>query len=136
MADDDLEVLKRTFAVMDSDTYERELLPLVAEDFEMVTTSDLASEPDVYRGREGVRRWFATFLEAMDRVVVRADRFHDVSENLVIVEFRLIARGKASGIEAEQEAVSLATVRDGMVRRLEFFTEMAAARAAAGLPPS
>lgn len=130
MPRDDLELLKRTFALLDSESYER-ALPLIADDFEMVTTSAIASEPDVYRGPEGIRRWFDSFLQAMDHVRVEAHRFEELGDDRLLVEFRLTARGRSSGIEAGQDAVALATVSGGKLWRLEFFLRVEDARAAA-----
>jgi hypothetical protein len=58
---DDVEAIVATFRLLDSDTYEQ-AIEFVDDEFEMVTTPDLASEPDVYRGPEGVRRWWESFL--------------------------------------------------------------------------
>ncbi|MGH2925134.1 MAG: nuclear transport factor 2 family protein [Solirubrobacterales bacterium] len=135
MPSDELELVERAFTLLDSDTYER-ALELVDDRFEMVTTADVASEPDVYRGPDGVRRWWESFLEAMDHVGLDAGRFHEVGDGRVIVEFKIRARGSRSGIETEQPAVGLATVGGGKLRRLEFFTSLERAREAAGLPPS
>ncbi|HEX5954759.1 MAG TPA: hypothetical protein VFY37_02390 [Solirubrobacterales bacterium] len=66
MAHDDVELVERAFALLDSDRYE-EVLPLIDERFEMVTTSEVASEPDTYRGPDGVRRWFESFLRRWTR---------------------------------------------------------------------
>ncbi len=134
MARQDIEVLKRAFALLDSETYEQ-ALPLVADDFEMVTTRDVASEPDVYRGPDGIRRWFESFLQAMDHVRVESRRFHETADDQVIVEFRLLARGRTSGIEAGQDAIALATVAEGKLSRLEFFLSLEEARAAARSAP-
>jgi ketosteroid isomerase-like protein len=130
----ELELIERAFELLDSDTYEQ-VLPLVADDFEMVTTADLASEPDVYRGPDGVRRWWESFLDAMDHIVLDPKGFEDVGGGRVIVQFAIRARGHASGIEAEQPAIALATATDGKLMRLEFFTDLDAARAAARLAP-
>ena len=107
-------------------------MPLVHDDFEMVTTREVASEPDVYRGPEGVRRWWTSFLEVMDTVNLDAGSFEDAGNGRVLVEFVIRARGQASGIEATQPAVAVATVADGKLLRLEFFTDVAQARAQLG----
>ena len=135
MARDDVELVERAFALLDSDRYE-EVLPLIDERFEMVTTSEVAREPDTYRGPDGVRRWFESFLEAMDSVRVVADRIHPVGSGQVIIEYVIRARGQRSGIEAEQPAVALATLGDGKLQRLEFFTTLHRARAAVRPDPS
>jgi ketosteroid isomerase-like protein len=131
---DELKLVEKTFALLDSNTYEQ-ALELIDERFEMVTTAEVASEPDVYRGPDGVRRWWESFLEAMDYVGLEAGRFHEVGDGRVIVEFVIRARGSRSGIEAEQPANALATVDRGKLVRLEFFTSLELAREAAGLPP-
>jgi ketosteroid isomerase-like protein len=130
VARDDIELISEAFELLDSDRYE-EVLPLIDERFEMVTTREVASEPDTYRGPEGVRRWWESFLEAMDSVRVEARRLHPAGEGQVIVEFAIRARGQRSGIETEQPAVALTTVADGKLLRLEFFTSLDRARAAA-----
>jgi len=132
--DDDLALIREAFELLDSTTYEQ-LMPLVAADFEMATPAAIASEPDVYRGPDGVRRWWESFLEVMEWVRLDADRFEPAGEGRAIVEFRILARGRTSGIETSQAAVGIATVRDSQLVRLEFFNDLKQARAAAGLPP-
>ena len=126
----DKELVERAFELLQSETYEQ-VLPLVHDDFEMVTTRDVASEPDVYRGPEGVRRWWTSFLEVMDTVNLDPVSFDDLGDGRVIVEYVIRARGQASGIEATQPAFAIATAADGKLLRLEFFTDLELARAAA-----
>jgi ketosteroid isomerase-like protein len=128
------ELVERAFALLDSRTYEQ-VLPLIDERFEMVTTREVASEPDVYRGPEGVRRWWLSFLDAMEWVRLEALSFEQTGDGRVIVDFIINARGKHSGIEAGQPAVAIATASEGKLLRLEFFTDLERARAAAAPPP-
>jgi hypothetical protein len=127
---DDILAIVETFRLLDSDTYER-ALERIDDEFEMTTPAELASEPDVYRGPEGVRRWWESFLEVMEWVRLEVEAVHPVDDRRVILEFVIHTRGRSSGIETDQRAVGLATARDGMVYRLAFFTELAQARAAA-----
>jgi len=127
----DKELVEEAFGLLQSETYEQ-VLPLVHDDFEMVTTREVASEPDVYRGPDGVRRWWTSFLEVMDTVNLDARSFEEAEGGRVLVEFEIRARGQASGIEATQPAVAVATVADGKLLRLEFFTDVAQARAELG----
>jgi ketosteroid isomerase-like protein len=131
---DDAELIREAFKLLQSDTYEQ-VLPLVHEDFEMVTTREVASEPGVYRGPDGVRRWWTSFLEVMDSVNLDAVAFEDVGGGRVIVEFAIRARGQTSGIEAVQPAVAIATVVDGKLKGFEFFTDVELARASARARP-
>jgi hypothetical protein len=49
---DGIEVITQTFRLLDSDSYEQ-ALEFIDARFEMTTPSELASEPDVYRGPGG-----------------------------------------------------------------------------------
>ena len=125
----------RTFRLLDADTYEQ-ALEFIDERFEMTTPADLASEPDVYRGPEGVRRWWESFLDVMDHVGLEMEEVHPVNDDRALIEFVIRARGRASGIETQQRAVGLATADDGKLIGLEFFNNLEQGRAAAGLPAS
>jgi ketosteroid isomerase-like protein len=132
---DDLEAIANTFRLLDSETYEQALV-LIDEDFVMETPADIASEPSVYRGPEGVRRWWESFLEAMESVRLEIRETHPVDDSRLILEFEIQTRGRSSGIETSQRAVGLGTARDAKIIKLEFFTTVEQAREAAGLPPS
>jgi ketosteroid isomerase-like protein len=131
---DGIEVITRTFRLLDSDSYER-ALDFIDERFEMATPAELASEPDVYRGPEGVRRWWESFLDVMDYVRLEMEEVHPLDDDRALIEFVIRARGRSSGIETEQRAVGLATADGGKVVGLEFFTSLELARAAAAAPP-
>ncbi len=132
---DDIETIVEAFRLLNSDDYERSL-QLVADDFEMVTTADLASEPDTYRGPDGVRRWWETFLESMEWVRLETHSVEMIDASRGIVAFEIHARGRASGIETSQKAWSVVATRDGQITRMGFFTSPEQARAAAEPPPS
>jgi hypothetical protein len=67
-------------------------------------------------------------------VRLEVEGVHPVDDRRVILEFVMHTRGSSSGIETDQRAVGLATARDGQLCRLAFFTDLAQARAAAGVP--
>jgi ketosteroid isomerase-like protein len=107
------------------------LVSLTSDDFVMTTPSDLASEPDTYRGAEGVRRYFDSFYEVMDQIYVETLEVLPVGPR-VYAETILHARGRSSGIEAEQRAHLVWTVRDGKAVKLEFFASREEGLAAIG----
>ena len=96
------------------------MLEYVHPDFEMETLPGIAAEPQVYRGHDGVRRWWDSFYEIMDEVTVEADEVTEIGPDRALIHFKMRARGHASGIEVTQEARAVATVRDGLTLRLEF----------------
>jgi ketosteroid isomerase-like protein len=96
------------------------MLEFVHPDFQMETLPGIAAEPQVYRGHDGVRRWFDSFSEVMDEVAVEPTALDELGPDRVLIEFRMRARGQASGLEVEQEGRAIATLRDGLILRLEF----------------
>jgi ketosteroid isomerase-like protein len=106
------------------------ILPFVHPDFEATTPPELASEPDTYRGHDGVRRWFDSFYEVMDGIRWDAHRFHEVGDR-VVVEFTLRARGKTTGLDFGQDAVMVWELRDGKAIGLQLFPTLDEAMAAA-----
>jgi ketosteroid isomerase-like protein len=129
MAEENIEILRRGYAALAEGGVE-EMLELTDPEFELVTPSSLASEPGIFRGHDGVRAWFASFDGAMEGVRLEARTLEGFGDN-VLVETVLHARGRATGIEAEQVAFLVWTVRDGLVVRGEAFAEREDALAAA-----
>jgi ketosteroid isomerase-like protein len=106
------------------------LIPLISDDFVVTTPPSLASEPDTYVGPEGIRRYFDSFYEAMDRVEFIPRSFEEIGDR-ILVDFTLRARGRTTGIEAEQHGFQLWRIRDGRAVELELFPTKEEARAAA-----
>ena len=111
------------------------LLPLIHPEFEVTTPPALAAEPDTYRGPEGIRRYFESFYESMDRVRFEPDDFIAVGER-VVVPVTLRARGRTTGIETAQRVVQVWELRDEKAYRIEVYATleeaMEAARSAEG----
>jgi ketosteroid isomerase-like protein len=111
------------------------LLPLIHPEFEVTTPPGLAAEPDTYRGPEGIRRYFESFYEIMDRVSFEPDDFIAVGE-LVVVPVTLTARGRTTGIETAQKVVQVWQLKEEKAYRIEVYATldeaMEAARSATG----
>jgi ketosteroid isomerase-like protein len=102
---------------------------LIADDFVAEVPASMSAEPDVYRGHEGVRRYFAGFEGLMEDV--RFEPLEFVEEgDAVIVWLRFSGRGVASGIDVGQFAAVVQRVRDGQVTWMEAHPDMDAAREA------
>jgi ketosteroid isomerase-like protein len=129
VAEENVEIVRQGYLDLAEHGYEA-MLTLVHPDFEMVTPASLASEPDVYRGPEGARRWWKGFDDAMEGVYLEGVTFTAIGEQ-VLVETLLHARGARTGIETAQRAFVLWTVRDDKVLRVETFVDREEALAAA-----
>lgn len=130
MARENLEIVQRGFEAFNAGGVEG-IIPFVHPEFEATTPPNLASEPDTYRGYDGIRRWFDSFYEVMDEIRWDAHSFQEAGE-MVIVVFTLRARGKTTGLDFGQDAVMLWELRDGKAIRLELFATLGEAQAAAG----
>ncbi|HEX2436449.1 MAG TPA: nuclear transport factor 2 family protein [Solirubrobacterales bacterium] len=134
MSEENVELVKRGFDAFAREGW-RALLPFLHPEFEAITSPDVAMEPDTYRGTEGVRRYFESFEDAMEDIrFVTEGEFIDAGDK-VVVPFRLAARGKETGIEVEQPAVQVWTLKDGKAVRVEVFASREQAFEAAGLDP-
>ena len=129
MSSENLEIVQRGFEAFNERGVEG-IVPMIHPEFEATTPPNLASEPDTYRGPDGIRRWFDSFDEVMDQIRWDAHGFQQVGEQ-VVVEFTLRARGKTTGLDFGQEAVMVWSLRDGKATRVELFETLDAAMAAA-----
>ena len=119
MSSQDVEFVRRGFEALSQGGVEA-LLPFIHPEFEVTTPPQFAAEPDTYRGHEGVRRYFDSFYDAMDEVRFEANEFRD-AQGCVIVPTRLIARGRTTGIETQQDVVLVWSLRDGLAIRVEVY---------------
>jgi ketosteroid isomerase-like protein len=113
------EIVRRGFEALSEGGVEA-LLPFIHPEFEVTTPSQFAAEPDTYRGHEGIRRYFDSFYDAMDEVRFEPGEFRD-AEGCVIVPTKLIARGRTTGIETQQDVVLVWSLRDGLAIRVEVY---------------
>jgi ketosteroid isomerase-like protein len=131
MSQENVEIVRRAYAVLAERGVEA-ILAFVDPQFETTTPGSLASEPGTYRGHEGVRRWFGSFGDAMDGVYFEGQDFTSVGDR-VLVDTTLHARGRTTGIETEQRAFLVWTLRDGLATGVETFAERGQALEAVGL---
>jgi len=134
MASENVDIIKRGFDAFNRDGVDG-ILPFIHPDFEATTPPELASEPDTYRGHDGVRRWFDSFYEVMDEIRWEPHGFQEVGDR-VIADFTLMARGKTTGLEFGQHAFQVWELRDGKAIGIDLYPTLdeatAAARAAEG----
>ena len=119
MTSSNLEIVERGFEAFNAEGIDG-ILPFIHRDFEATTPPELASEPDTYRGHDGMRRWFDSFYEVMDEIRWDARDFREVGDRIV-VEFTLRARGKTTGLAFGQEAVMVWELQDGKAIRLSLY---------------
>jgi ketosteroid isomerase-like protein len=126
---ENLEIVQRGFEAFNAQGVEG-ILPFIDSEFEATTPPDLASEPDTYRGHDGLRRWFDSFYEVMDEIRWDGHDFHEAGDR-VVVEFTLRARGKTTGLDFGQDAVMVWELRDGKAVRVDLYPTLDEAMSAA-----
>jgi len=131
MSQENVEIIRSAYGALAEQGVEA-VLAFTDPQFEATTPSSLASEPDTYRGHEGVRRYFGSFGDAMEGVYFEGQEFTSVGDK-VLVDTKLHARGRTTGIETEQRAFLVWTLREGLVVGVETFAEQGQALEAAGL---
>jgi ketosteroid isomerase-like protein len=104
------------------------MLEFLAPDGEFVVTPDASMEPDVYRGYEGARRYFAGFEGALDEVSIQVDEAEDVAPGLVLTRLRMTSVGAVTRIPVEQTAIVTFLVREGLVVRIVTHSDLDSAR--------
>jgi ketosteroid isomerase-like protein len=122
VSSENLEIVQRGFDAFNDRGVEG-ILPFIHPEFEATTPPNLASEPDTYRGHDGIRRWFDSFDEVMDGIRWDAHGFQQAGDK-VVVEFTLRARGKTTGLDFGQDAVMVWSMRDGKAIRVELFESL------------
>lgn len=75
---------------------------------------------DVYRGHEGLRRFFREWHEAWENVEYDFEELVDAGDHVIAVVTRR-ARGRASGADVEWPLALVWTLRAGKVVRLAWF---------------
>ena len=107
----------------------------MADDAEWRTGGVFPDFDPVYRGREGVRRFWDTMHDAWELIEIRPRRFVEHGDKLLI-ESRFHGKGRGSGVAVELDWVQVFTFRDDVVTRIAGYPTAENACAAEMLPSS
>ena len=91
-------------------------------------------DPDgaVFHGRDGILRLMADWMEGFEDWSYRAEEYVDAGDQ-VLVHIRQWGRGAGSGVQVEADNWIVYAVEDGLITRLQIYSDRAQAYAAAGL---
>ncbi|TMM18816.1 MAG: hypothetical protein E6F96_04970 [Actinobacteria bacterium] len=131
MYERDVEILREGLQAFSDGDIER-ILQFTHPEFEAIVPAELSPEPDTYRGHDGVRRYFASFAEAMEDIHFQPERFWDAGD-AVVVAMRMTAKGRQTSIEVEQRFAQIWTLLDDKARSVRTFSSVRQALEAAGL---
>jgi ketosteroid isomerase-like protein len=130
MSQENAEVVRRAYEALNAGDIDG-LLAFCHDDFTL-DMSDRVFNPDMYRGREEVRRFYAEVLDTWERYVWEPEELHETGD-LIVALVRTRGSGRGSGLEIDRKAAMTWTLRHGRVSELRFYRDRAAALEAAGL---
>jgi ketosteroid isomerase-like protein len=104
---------------------------LTTPDFEW-SPSMVAIESEIFLGREGIEKYFASLENAWEKFHILPDRFRELAD-LVVMLGRLEGRGKGSGVPVDASLGMVFDLRGGMISRIRGYLDHGEALRAAGL---
>jgi ketosteroid isomerase-like protein len=132
MSDENRQVLARlneAFNRRDLD----DALSCLDPEVEMHPGIQVPDEEKLYRGREGMRDWYRNATDPWETIGVDHREVIDCPGDRILTVERWMFRGR-DGIELEIELPNLYTFRNGLILRIDGFTDRGEAAKAAGLP--
>jgi ketosteroid isomerase-like protein len=124
----DLETIREGIAALNRGDVEG-MAAMLDPDVELVPLRAVL-DGTVYRGHEGMRRWLEDMGEDWTRFELQLDDLRELAPARVLVQATMRLRGQ-SGVALDSSAAWVCDMRDGKVSRVRFFTDSAAALAAA-----
>ncbi len=110
---------------------DRELRELVHESFEL-HLPPVYPDSQLFRGREGLKRWTVKTREVWGEWRFELERFIDMRER-VLVFVHLVAEGGMSGVRLERDTAHVWTLTNGKVIKCQVYLDRAEALRALGL---
>ena len=91
-------------------------------------------EPQTYRGQDGVRQFFTTWLDAFEGFRLHLERCDTAGNDLVIAALRVSGEGAGSRVPVESPTFfQVVEFQDGQILRARMFSTEEEALEAAGL---
>jgi len=130
MSQENVEAVRRSYEILNSGDFEAwltQLSPVIELDERY-----LAPDAAVYRGHEGVRRWWRKGSEAIERFRFEVLRWFDGGD-AVVTEVAVHVRGVGSGAETTARLAHAVRLRDGLAVSIASFSTLEEALEAVGL---
>ena len=105
--------------------------PLLTADFEFVTVSQSVGMPGARKGVEGFFTAYRAYAEMWESYSLKPERFVEAGDR-VVVEAKISGITRRGAVRLEQDVAAVYTFEDGKIRRIEEFSDVASAYAAAG----
>jgi ketosteroid isomerase-like protein len=90
-------------------------------------------EKDTYRGLDEIERYMHDLEDVFEDWHSEDERYLDAGDGRVVLDYRIVGRGRGSGVPVDQPIAILWTVREGKILRGEGFLDPEHALEAAGV---
>ena len=124
-----VEVILRSFALCEEEDLDG-LLACYAQDA-VIRSGDphlgragLTGE-SVFRGRDGIRRYFEEFFSLYTDLVFQVERVEEENQHAVLVVYTMSVPGRAGGTPVARRGAIRDTVRDGLIQEEVVYTDPA-----------
>ena len=91
-----------------------------SESFELLLPATYPEGEQVFRGRDGLKRWIESIREIWDEWRMEQERFVPAGEQVVVL-VRIVARGHLSGVGLDRETAHVWSIAAGRVTRCEVY---------------
>src|SRR5215211_764101 len=131
MSEENVEVVRQAYEAWNRGDL-RWMLDHVSPDFEFRTTHLFPDTEDVYRGREGLERFWNTFQGPWETLLIEVERIEPIGDARVLALFQFHGRGR-DRLEMTLEYAHLFTIKNGMAALIVGFANWQEALEAVGL---
>jgi ketosteroid isomerase-like protein len=131
MSQENVEIVRRLMEAYAGGDIE-EMLSHLDPDGELHSAIIGGAEGNVYKGHDGIRRWFAEVTDSFEDLRTELTEFRDLGDR-VLAFGHMHARGRESGLELDSPTGWVFTVRRGKLAKAEGFLSREDALEAAGL---
>ena len=103
---------------------------LLTPGFEFVTVRQSVGMPGARKGVDGFIAAYRSYAEMWESYTLRPKQFVEIGDK-VVVEAKISGTTRTGGVQLEQDVAAVYTFEDGRIRRIEEFSDVASAHAAA-----
>ena len=131
MSKENVEIVRKSLEAFARGDIE-EMLSYVDPEGELHSAIIGGAEGNVFRGRDGFRKWYAESMASFEELKTELTEYRDLG-NRVVAFGHIHARGRESGVVIDSPTGWVFTVRRGKLVRADGFLNPADALEAAGL---
>jgi ketosteroid isomerase-like protein len=132
MSDGNMELVHRFYASW-SDRNIDAIMEFVAPDVEFDWTESRSPYQGIYRGRDGIMRFWRDQAEAWEEFRIELVEAIECGPGVLVAVTSVRGRGRGSGIDLEAGGAAIWRFRDGAIAGVKLFQGKEEALAAAGL---